>query len=106
MSTVEPQSTGTYQQPMVRPGEVRGQAGTRRHREKVQRETKSSFLTTEFWAMLAGVVLLVVTYNISDEPSLDLFRTCLLSTVLAAAYIVSRGWAKSGSTDHWDDERY
>jgi hypothetical protein len=56
--------------------------------------------------MLAGVVLLVVMYNISDEPSLDLFRTCLLSTVLAAAYIVSRGWAKSGSTDHWDDERY
>jgi hypothetical protein len=86
--------------------EVRGRAGGRRHREKVQRETKSSFLTTEFWAMVAGIVLLVGTYNIADDTSLDLFRTCLLSTVLAAAYIVSRGWAKSGSTDNWDDRRY
>jgi hypothetical protein len=69
----------------------------------VQRETKASFMTTEFWAMIVGVVLLIITYNVADDASLDLFRTCMLCTIIAAAYIVSRGWAKSGSTDHWDD---
>jgi hypothetical protein len=63
------------------------------------RETKPSVMTTEFWAMLAGIVGLFVLYNLADNPELTLWRTCLLSTVIAAAYIVSRGWAKSGSRD-------
>jgi hypothetical protein len=67
------------------------------------RETKPSFVTTEFWAMIAGIAALVVLYNVTDNPDLTLWRTCLLSTIIAAAYIVSRGWAKSGShDDHWD----
>lgn len=71
------------------------------HREF--RETKPSFMTTEFWAMLAGIVALVVLYNATDNPDLTLWRTCLLSTVIASAYIVSRGWAKSGShNDHYE----
>jgi hypothetical protein len=63
------------------------------------RETKPSFMTTEFWAMLAGIVVLIVLYNTADNPDLTLWRTCLLCTVIASAYIVSRGWAKSGSHD-------
>jgi len=63
------------------------------------RETKPSFMTTEFWAMVAGIVALVVLYNVTDNPDLTLWRTSLLCTVIAAAYIVSRGWAKSGSHD-------
>jgi len=42
-------------------------------------------------------VILAVIYNASSDASFDLFRACLLSTVLGAAYIVSRGFAKSGS---------
>ena len=72
-------------------------AGTRSHRE--MRETKPSFMTTEFWAMLAGIAALVVLYNVTDNPDLTLWRTCLLCTVIASAYIVSRGWAKSASHD-------
>ena len=65
------------------------------------RETKPSIITTEFWAMLLGIAALVVLYNTTDNPDLTLWRTCLLSTVIASAYIVSRGWAKSGShADH------
>ena len=65
------------------------------------RETKPSIMTTEFWAMLAGIATLVVLYNATDNPDLTLWRTCLLSTAIASAYIVSRGWAKSGShADH------
>jgi hypothetical protein len=67
------------------------------HREL--RETKPSFATTEFWAMVAGIVALIVVYNVSDDSDLTLWRTCLLCTIGAAAYIVSRGWAKSGSHD-------
>ena len=49
--------------------------------------------------MVAGIAVLVVLYNATDNPDLTLWRTCLLSTIIAAAYIVSRGWAKSGSHD-------
>ena len=69
-------------------------------------ETKASFKTTELWAAIIGVVLLVVVYNASSDLSLDLFRACLLCTVLGAAYVVSRGFAKSGSRPErsdWDD---
>jgi hypothetical protein len=51
---------------------------------------------------LAGIAALIVVYNAADDPSLNLFRTCLLCTMAGAAYVVSRGWAKSGShDDHW-----
>ena len=69
-------------------------------------KTKPSFMTTGFWAMLAGIVALVIVYNVADNPSLDLWRTCLLATVIATAYIVSRGFAKSGSDDMAHDTDY
>jgi hypothetical protein len=64
-----------------------------------ERETKPSPLTTEFWAMVIGAVALIVIYNMTDDRSLTLFRTSLLATILAVGYMVSRGLAKSGSTD-------
>jgi hypothetical protein len=60
-------------------------------------ETKASFKTTELWTAIVGVVALIVVYNASADLSLDLFRACLLCTILAGAYIVSRGLAKSAS---------
>jgi hypothetical protein len=65
----------------------------------VQRETKPSPKTTELWLTLVGVAVLAVVYNASRDASLDLFRACLLGTIVAAAYIVSRGFAKAGSRD-------
>ena len=56
--------------------------------------------------MLAGIAALVVLYNTTENPDLTLWRTCLLSTVIASAYIVSRGWAKSGSHDDHFDRDY
>jgi hypothetical protein len=61
------------------------------------KETKPSFMTTEFWLMIIGVAALIVTYNVADNPSLDLWRTCLLCCLIGTAYIVSRGLAKSGT---------
>jgi hypothetical protein len=73
-------------------------------RSRMWRETKPSPKTTELWLALVGVAVLAVVYNASRDASLDLFRACLLGTVIAAAYIVSRGLAKAGSHD--DDDEY
>src|SRR4051812_25674707 len=84
--------------------EVRGRASDSFRRDP--RETKPSFMTTEFWAMLAGVIAVVVIYNASADRSLDLFRASLLATSLAVGYMISRGLAKSGTTDdRWRDGR-
>jgi hypothetical protein len=61
------------------------------------RETKPAFLTTEFWFAVGGIAALIAVYLIEDDPSLDLFRTALLATLIGVAYIVSRGLAKAGS---------
>jgi hypothetical protein len=77
-------------------------AAIHRH-ERTADETKASFKTTELWAAIVGVALLIVVYNASSDLSLDLFRACLLCTVLGSAYIVSRGLAKSGSRPEHSD---
>ena len=66
----------------------------------VARETKPSPKTTELWMAVAGVAVLAVVYNVSRDASLNLFRACLLGTIIAASYIVSRGFAKAGSDDN------
>jgi len=63
------------------------------------RETKPSPKTSELWIAVIGVAVLAVVYNASRDASLDLFRACLLGTMITAAYIVSRGFAKAGSND-------
>jgi hypothetical protein len=89
---------------MRRQTEVRGGAIDSFRREV--RETKPSFMTTEFWAMLLGVVAIVAIYSAAADTSLDLFRATMLGTALAVGYIVSRGLAKSGTSDnHWNDDR-
>jgi hypothetical protein len=103
MSMNDPSQTRTM---APQASEVRGRATESLPRPRVRdlRETKPSFMTTEFWAMVAGIVALVVVYNVADDSSLDLWRTCLLATVIASAYMLSRGFAKSGShDDKWTD---
>jgi hypothetical protein len=96
MSFTEPRTRGET--------EIRGR--TTDSFSRVVRETKPSFMTTEFWAMLAGIVAIVVVYNAADDPSLNLFRASLLATLIAVGYIVSRGLAKAGSRDDtWNDDR-
>jgi hypothetical protein len=95
-------TTTASTQPGARTAPVRS---TRSTPVRDLRETKPSFMTTEFWAMLAGIVGIAVIYNASADASLNLFRACLLGTVIATGYIVSRGFAKAGShDDHWIDD--
>jgi hypothetical protein len=59
-------------------------------------ETKLSFKTTEFYAMAGVIVAILAAAAISD--SLGDVRAWTLVTVVAAAYIISRGLAKAGSS--------
>ncbi len=58
-------------------------------------ETRWSLLTTEFWAMLILVGVLLIAAAASD--SFDDNRAWTLVTIIGAAYILSRGLAKSGT---------
>jgi hypothetical protein len=66
-------------------------------------ETKSSFLTTEFWAMAGVIGAILVAAQQADN--FDAPRAWTLVAAVAIGYMVSRGLAKSGS-DHRDrDDR-
>jgi hypothetical protein len=65
-------------------------------------ETKASFKTTEFWAMVVLVVSILVSAALIDggDNGTDEFiarNAWLYVSIIAGAYFVSRGLAKSGS---------
>jgi hypothetical protein len=81
-------------------------AATRR----VSTETKASFKTTEFFAYLAIVVGLLIAGNAIEgqEGGGDYFaadKVWLYITLLTVGYMISRGLAKSGSREPYDDRR-
>ena len=65
-------------------------------------ETKPSFKTTEFWAMLGIVAAILIAAASTDN--FDAPRAWTLVAVVASAYLISRGLAKSGSR-HVDSDR-
>ena len=62
------------------------------------RETKPFWLTSEFLTAAAVMAALLIAGYLRDD-SLNTWRTWLLVTVVASAYILSRGIAKAGSPD-------
>jgi len=75
-----------------------------RARVTKREETKASFLTTEFWAMVGVIAAILVAAQQADNFYAP--RAWTLVAAVAIGYMVSRGLAKSGS-DHRDrdDER-
>jgi hypothetical protein len=72
-------------------------------------ETKPSTKTTEFYAMVAVIAgILIACWWIGRNGGADIFkadRAWLYVAIVASAYMVSRGLAKSGSHDiHGDDD--
>ena len=84
---------------------------TNRRAEPARRastETKASFKTTEFFAYLAVVVGVLIAAGIVDESNaggLGAKQAWLYVTILTVGYMVSRGFAKSGSREPYADER-
>jgi hypothetical protein len=72
-------------------------------------ETKNALKTTEFWAMVALIVAILIAGNTieGEEGGADVFaadKVWLYVTILGSAYMVSRGLAKSGSHEpYWQD---
>lgn len=65
-------------------------------------ETKASFKTTEFFAYLAAVVGVLIAAGVVDEANaggLGAQQAWLYVTILTVGYMVSRGFAKSGSRE-------
>jgi hypothetical protein len=71
-------------------------------------ETKASFKTTEFFAflvVLAGILVSAAVVDQNDAGSLGARQAWLYATILTVGYMVSRGLAKSGSSDPYDGDR-
>ena len=77
-------------------------------------ETKASFLTTEFWAMVGVIVGILVASAMIGEGegtgagAADAFsavRAWLYVAIVVSAYMISRGLAKAGSREpYWADQ--
>lgn len=60
-------------------------------------ETKPFFLTSEFLAMIVLIAGILIATGMNDN--LDAPRGWLYASIVGAAYILSRGFAKSGTRD-------
>lgn len=68
-------------------------------------ETKEATKTTEMIAYLATVVGIGITaLVVDDNPDFGAERAWLYITILTVGYMLSRGLAKSGSREPYDDE--
>jgi hypothetical protein len=74
---------------------------------RLSTETKASFKTTEFFAFIAVLAGILVAAAVVDEANGGGFgarQAWLYVTILTAAYMVSRGLAKSGSRQPYDED--
>ncbi|MEU1037796.1 hypothetical protein ACFYP4_28800 [Streptomyces sp. NPDC005551] len=84
-------------------------AATHRPR-RLSTETKAAFKTTEFFAYVAAVVAVLIASLVvgSEDGHLDYFRAdkaWWYIVILTVGYMISRGLAKSGSRDPYDESR-
>jgi hypothetical protein len=80
-----------------------GGVAAARIRPRVKREeTKASFLTTEFWAMVGVIAAVLVACAQADN--FDAPRAWTIVGAVAIGYMVSRGLAKSGSAHRDRDD--
>ena len=74
---------------------------------RLSTETKAAFKTTEFVAYVVAVVAVLIASAISDDNSeFGATKAWLFVTILTVGYMISRGLAKSGSRDFYDDDTY
>lgn len=66
-------------------------------------ETKPFFMTSEFLATLLGILGIIITALVAED--LDSHRASALVAGLIAAYTISRGIAKSGTSSRAHDPR-
>lgn len=92
------------------PDRVGTGAGVRREprARRLVTETKSALKTTElaaFVAVLAGILIAAAIVDQSDAGGLGARQAWLYATILTVGYMISRGLAKSGSHQPYDEDR-
>ena len=83
-------------------------AVTRRSDRRVSTETKAAYKTTELIAYVVtviGVLVAAAVVDNADAGGLGAKQAWLYVTILTVGYMISRGLAKAGSRDFYDDER-
>jgi hypothetical protein len=88
-------------------GDVAGRNGGTDYARRLATETKASFKTTEFFAFLAvvaGVLIATAVVDQADAGGLGARQGWLYVTILTVGYMVSRGLAKSGSRQPYDED--
>jgi hypothetical protein len=77
---------------------------------RLSTETKHALKTTEFWAMVAAIAgILIASWVVGDGDvnggdAFSAVRAWLYVAIVASAYMISRGLAKSGSREpYWAD---
>jgi hypothetical protein len=71
---------------------------------RVSTETKSSYKTTELIAYVVVAIAILVASAITDTSDFGTQEAWFYITLLTIGYMVSRGLAKSGSRDFYDDD--
>jgi hypothetical protein len=84
-------------------------SGVGRTVRRLTTETKQAFKTSEFWAMVALVVAILVSAAAikGGDNGTDEFiarQAWLYVSILGAGYFISRGLAKSGSREPYTDD--
>ena len=70
---------------------------------RITTETKSSYKTTELIAYVAAVIGVLVAAAVTDTSDFGTQEAWFYVTLLTIGYMVSRGLAKSGSREPFDD---
>ena len=71
---------------------------------RISTETKASFKTSELIAYVAAVLGVLIAAAVVDGSDFGPQEAWFYVTLLTVGYMVSRGLAKSGSRDFYDDE--
>lgn len=74
-----------------------------RSERRLTTETKSSYKTTELIAYVAAVVGVLIASALVDETDFSAQEGWFYVTLLTIGYMVSRGLAKSGSRERYDE---
>ena len=80
---------------------TRGAVAARNPIRRLSTETKAAFKTTEFFSYIAVLVAGAVVDS-ADAGGYGARQVWLYATILTVGYMVSRGLAKSGSSDPYD----
>ena len=88
----------------------RAPTGVRAQTRRLTTETKASFKTSEFWAMVGVIVAILVSAAAikgGDTGGTDEFiarQAWLYVAIVASAYFIGRGLAKSGSREPYTED--